>query len=326
MKIRNFIVTLISLFCFIGIGITLSRQQSQRADQVLSNSGLSSPYYVYQPQSEKTIRSLLEYLNKNWPNSNLQVHFRSKYNTDQVLIWSNYDLKTQPMSDKNSRYFKKSDFQGQIPFAVISAQTKENLLTLQGNRYLNENNHYYAIIGQLKENTESPYRQTAYYLTTGEKQSTSQAKLNNFYIVIDGLPKSNKQRVANYLNASVSTVDYANTYNKQHGISPTKKFVFVCFCIIVALINSGIWATLAVSPITKFKIKSSILNSLFTNSFIRFLLIDTILFLLVVLISPIFLFYSDKSQLFILLGFLWLMEVFTFIIILILTRYRRKNG
>lgn len=325
MKIRNFIVTLISLLCFLGLAISLSRQQSQRADQILSNSGLSSPYYVYQTKSNKPIKSLIKYLNRNWQNSNLQVHFRSKYNSNQILIWSNYNLKSQPMANKDSRYFNKSDFQGQIPFAVISAQTKENLVTLQGNRYLTENNHYYSVIGQLKENMESPYRQTAYYLSTGEKQSTGDARLNNFNIVIDGLSKNDKQKVANYLKGSVVTVNYAGKYNKQHGISPTKKFIFACFCIIVALINSGIWATLSISTITKFKIKNALLNKLFTNSFVRFLLINTGLFLISILLPPLFMFYSNLSQLFLLLGFLWLMETFTFLLILFLTRYRREK-
>ncbi|GBG05318.1 hypothetical protein NR996_06280 [Lactobacillus rodentium] len=323
MKIRNFIITLISLFCFIGIGLSLSRQQSQRADQVLNNNGLSSPYYVYNSKKHQSIKSFIKYLNKNWSGERLQVHFRSKYNSDQILIWANYNLKSQPMANSNSRYFNKSDFQGTIPFAVISAETKENLFTMQNNRYLSENNHYFSVIGQLKKNTESPYRQTAYYLTTGEKQTTGKAALNNFYIVIDGLPKNDKQKVAHYLRASTRTVNYAGKYNKRHGISPTKKFVFTCFCIIVGLINSGIWATIVISPVSKFKIKSQILTKLFTNSFVRFFLVNTILFLGTGLILPLFNFYSDISQLFVLLGFLWLMENFTFIIVLLLSRRRR---
>lgn len=325
MKIKNFIVTLISLLCFLGLASSLSRQQSQRADQILSNSGLSSPYYVYQTKSNKPIKSLIKYLNNNWQNSNLQVHFRSKYNNNQILIWSNYNLKSQPMANKDSRYFNKSDFQGRIPFAVISAQTKENLVTLQGNRYLIENNHYYSVIGQLKENMESPYRQTAYYLSTGERQSTANAKLNNFNIVIDGISKGDKQKVANYLKGSVVTVNDAGKYNKKHGISPTKKFVFACLCIIIALVNSGLWATLSLSSITKFKIKNSLLNKLFTNSFIRFLLINTVLFLISSLLPPLFMFYSNRIQLFLLLGFLWLSEMFTFLFVLFLTRFRREK-
>lgn len=325
MKIRNFMVIFISLLCFIGLGLSLSRQQSQRADQVLSNNGLASPYYVYQPKSNKTIKDMLNYLNKNWSHANLQVHFRSKYNTNQILIWANYNVKSQPMADKESRYFNKSDFQGEIPFAVISAQTKENLVTLQGNHYLNENNQYYAVIGQLKENSESPYRQTAYYLTTGTKQPTSKSHLNNYNIVVDGLPKNDKQKLANYLHASVTTVNYATKYNKQHGISPTKKFILTCLCVIIALINSGVWATLSVSSITKFKIKSDLLNSLFANSFIRYLLINTMLGIVVGLIMPVFLFYSNRVQLFTLLGSVWFMETFTFILVLFLTRSRRNE-
>ncbi|QNQ80399.1 hypothetical protein [Lactobacillus sp. PV034] len=326
MKLRNFIVTLISLICFIGVGLSLSRQQSQRADQVLNNSGLSSPYYVFDPKSHQTIQQVIHYLNKEWPHTNLQVHFRSKYDSNQILIWANYNLKSQPMANSSSRYFNKSDFKGSIPFAVISSETKENLVTLQNNRYLNENGHYFSVIGQLKRNSESPYRQTAYYLTTGEKQVTGKAKVENFYVVIDGLPKNNKNKVARHLNASTQTVNYANKYNKRHGISPTKKFIFTCICIIIALVNSGVWATIAIAPVTKFRIKSPILTKIFTNSFFRFFVINTFLLIVSSIVLPLFNFYSNLSQLYQLLGFLWIMESLTFIIVLILLRSKRKNA
>lgn len=327
MKLKRLIVILVSLLCFIGLGVTLSKQQSQRADQILTHNGLSSPYYIFTTNKKKTIRTFIKYLEKNWPKSNLQVHFKTKKNPNRILIWSNYNLKSQPMAKGSSRYFNKSNFQGSISFAVISAQTQDNLIIAQGNRYLKEKNNYYSVLGQLKENTESPYAQTAYYLTTGVEQPTSKSELRHYDITIDGLPKKDKTRVQKYLAASVKTVDYAKSYNRQHGINPTKKFLFSTICIILALIDSAIWAILASSPLKNTHFKHSAFQRLLANSSIRFILIDTILMLIAYGVLPTLLFYSNYLQLFFLFTIVWILQLFTFGLTLYVNRQRKdKDG
>lgn len=59
MEIKRLILLIISFVTFLGLGMILSRQQSQRADQVLNNNGLSSTYYVFKSKKKHNIKQLL---------------------------------------------------------------------------------------------------------------------------------------------------------------------------------------------------------------------------------------------------------------------------
>ena len=95
MKIKRLILLIISFVAFLGLGLILSRQQSQRADQVLNNNGLSSTYYVFKSKKKRSIKQLLNYVNRNFAHDKVQIHFESNYIPDRVLIWANYNLKSQ---------------------------------------------------------------------------------------------------------------------------------------------------------------------------------------------------------------------------------------
>ena len=199
MKIKRLILLIISFLAFLGLGLILSRQQSQRADQVLSNNGLSSTYYVFNPKKKHNIKQFLTYVNKNFSHDKVQIHFESDYIPDRVLIWANYNLKSQPLAKGSSRYFSKNDFDGTIPFAVISSDTKDRVVTLQNNHYLKENNDYVTIIGELKKNNESQNGQAVYYLSTGINQPTAKESITNYKVVVDGLNKNEANALQHYL-------------------------------------------------------------------------------------------------------------------------------
>lgn len=328
MKFKKFLVILVSLLCFFGLGLTLSKQQSQRADQILTNNGLSSPYYVFNPNKKMSIRTFLKHLDKKHSNEQLQVHFKSKYDNGRILIWSNYNLKSQPMAKGSSRYFNKSDFQGAIPFAVVSPKTKTELAVFQGNRYIQEGTHYYSVIGELKQNNENPNGQTAYYLTTGIEQNTSRENIKNFNVVIDGLNRNDASSIRKYLHANMQAVDYSSTYNKNHHISPTKKFMLAVFCVVVALIDAIVWAILDSVPLKRARFKNLIVSKLLRNSYLRFIVTDFFMLLIVYLAMPVHFFYSNRGQLFNLLIFVYLMQVVTFFFTTWFVRLRKgeKNG
>ena len=219
MKIKRLILLIISFLAFLGLGLILSRQQSQRADQVLSNNGLSSTYYVFNPKKKHNIKQFLTYINKNSSHDKVQIHFESDYIPDRVLIWANYNLKSQPLAKGSSRYFSKNDFDGTIPFAVISSDTKDRVVTLQNNHYLKENNDYVTIIGELKKNNESQNGQAVYYLSTGINQPTAKESITNYKVVVDGLNKNEANALQHYLRGSMQIKDFSKTYNRQHGIA-----------------------------------------------------------------------------------------------------------
>lgn len=325
MNIKKIVIYLISVLSFIGLGITLSLQQSQRADQVLNNNGLSAKYYVYTVKDKLKVKDLLNFLNKKIDNNHLQVHLKSKYDQNRILIWANYNIPSQPLAKSSSRYFTKSDFDNQIPLAVISAQTKDGVMLFQGHHYLKENNRYITVIGQLKGNSESENSQKVYYLTTGVKQPTANEALNDYQVSIDGLNNNQASQVKKYLGGSQKIVDFASTYNRQHGINPTKKFLFAIICIIVILITSAVMGILDSKKATVPFSKKSLINYLLGSSVFKYVLLSLLTVVVIFGGMQLTNFYSDKMQLFNLYGILWALEILTYGTMLFFKRGKEKK-
>ena len=325
MKIKRLILLITSFLAFLGLGLILSRQQSQSADQVLSNNGLSSTYYVFNPKKKHNIKQFLTYVNKNFSHDKVQIHFESDYIPDRVLIWANYNLKSQPLAKGSSRYFSKNDFDGTIPFAVISSDTKHRVVTLQNNHYLKENNDYVTIIGELKKNNESQNGQAVYYLSTGINQPTAKESITNYKVVVDGLNKNEANALQHYLRGSMQIKDFSKTYNKQHGISPTKKLICAIFCVVIALIVAAIAAVLAENPVNLKYVPGKIWAHLLADSGLRFFLANGIIVILTSLGLQTWSFYSNHSQLYVLFLIVFAMQIITYVLMLLLIKIKKEK-
>ena len=311
MNFKKIIIFLISILCFVGLGITLSIQQSQRADQMLNNNGLSAKYYVYTVKKNKKIKNLLEYLNS-MNNKHLQVHLKSRYDNNRILIWANYDIPSQPLARVSSRYFTKSDFDSQIPLAVISSQTKEGIMTFQGHHYLKENDRYITVIGQLKSNRESENSQKVYYLTTGIHQPTANEALSDYQVSIDGLNDRQAANVKKFLGGKQKVVDFAKTYNRQHGINPTKKFIFAILCVIVALATSAIMGVIDSKNSKLAFAKQSFLRYLLKNNTFKYVFSNIIVILAIFVILQFTNFFSNRLQLLSLYAIIFILQCLTY--------------
>lgn len=325
MKIKRLILLIISFLAFLGLGLILSRQQSQRADQVLSNNGLSSTYYVFNPKKKHNIKQFLTYVNKKFSHDKVQIHFESDYIPDRVLIWANYNLKSQPLAKGSSRYFSKNDFDGTIPFAVISSDTKDRVVTLQNNHYLKENNDYVTIIGELKKNNESQNGEAVYYLSTGINQPTAKESITNYKVVVDGLNKNEANALQHYLRGSMQIKDFSKTYNRQHGISPTKKLIAAILCVVIALIVAAIAAVLAENPVNLKYVSSKIWAHLLADSGLRFFLANGIIIILTSLGLQTWNFYSNHSQLYVLFLVVFAMQIITYVLMLLLIKIKKEK-
>ncbi|MFQ3624862.1 hypothetical protein U2F58_04700 [Lactobacillus johnsonii] len=325
MKIKRLILLIISFLAFLGLGLILSRQQSQKADQVLSNNGLSSTYYVFNPKKKHNIKQFLTYVNKKFSHDKVQIHFESDYIPDRVLIWANYNLKSQPLAKGSSRYFSKNDFDGTIPFAVISSDTKDRVVTLQNNHYLKENNDYVTIIGELKKNNESQNGEAVYYLSTGINQPTAKESITNYKVVVDGLNKNEANTLQHYLRGSMQIKDFSKTYNRQHGISPTKKLIGAILCVVIALIVAAIAAVLAENPVNLKYVSSKIWAHLLADSGLRFFLANGIIVILTSLGLQTWNFYSNHSQLYVLFLIVFAMQIITYVLMLLLIKIKKEK-
>ncbi len=290
MKIKRLILLIISFLAFLGLGLILSRQQSQRADQVLSNNGLSSTYYVFNPKKKHNIKQFLTYVNKNFSHDKVQIHFESDYIPDRVLIWANYNLKSQPLAKGSSRY-----------------------------------NDYVTIIGELKKNNESQNGEAVYYLSTGINQPTAKESITNYKEVVDGLNKNEANALQHYLRGSMQIKDFSKTYNKQHGISPTKKLIGAIFCVVIALIVAAIAAVLAENPVNLKYVSSKIWAHLLADSGLRFFLANGIIVILTSLGLQTWSFYSNHSQLYVLFLVVFAMQIITYVLMLLLIKIKKEK-
>lgn len=325
MKIKRFILLIVSFLAFLGLGLILSRQQSQRADQVLNNNGLSSTYYVFNSKKKHNVKQLLTYVNKNFSHEKIQIHFESNYIPERVLIWANYNLKSQPLAKGSSRYFNKSDFDGAIPFAVISSDTKNKVVTFQNNHYLKENNDYVTIIGELKQNNESQTGQAVYYLSTGINQPTAKETIANYKVVVDGLSKNDANILHRYLGGKMQVVDFSKTYNKQHGISPTKKLIGAILCVVIALMVATLAAVLAENPVNLKFVPGKIWAHLIADSGLRFFLANGLIVILTALGLQAWRFYSNHSQLYILFSIVFVVQIVTYVLMLLLIKIKKEK-
>lgn len=325
MKIKRFILLIVSFLAFLGLGLILSRQQSQRADQVLNNNGLSSTYYVFNSKKKYNVKQLLTYVNKKFSHDKIQIHFESNYIPERVLIWANYNLKSQPLAKGSSRYFNKSDFDGAIPFAVISSDTKNKVVTFQNNHYLKENNDYVTIIGELKQNNESQTGQSVYYLSTGINQPTAKESIVNYKVVVDGLSKNDANILHRYLGGKMQVVDFSKTYNKQHGISPTKKLIGAILCVVIALMVAALAAVLAENPVNLKFVSGKIWAHLIADSGLRFFLANGLIVILTALGLQAWIFYSNHSQLYILFSIVFVVQIITYVLMLLLIKIKKEK-
>ncbi len=255
----------------------------------------------------------------------MQIHFESDYIPDRVLIWANYNLKSQPLAKGSSRYFSKNDFDGTIPFAVISSDTKDRVVTLQNNHYLKENNDYVTIIGELKKNNESQNGQAVYYLSTGINQPTAKESITNYKVVVDGLNKNEANALQHYLRGSMQIKDFSKTYNRQHGISPTKKLIGAIFCVVIALIVAAIAAVLAENPVNLKYVPGKIWAHLLADSGLRFFLANGIIVILTSLGLQTWSFYSNHSQLYVLFLIVFAMQIITYVLMLLLIKIKKEK-
>ncbi|QNQ82313.1 hypothetical protein [Lactobacillus sp. PV012] len=319
-NIKKVFLLVINLLALVGIGLSLSLQQSQQADRILNNNGLSPKYNVYKVSNNKTIKELITDLNK-YPNNQIQVHLKSKYDTDRVLIWANYTPSSLPLEKSSDRYFSKSDFTNQVPLAVVGEAAKNNVITYQNHPYLKLDNQYISVIGQFKNSAKAK----GYYLITGVNLPTANEKLKNYIISVDGLSNKQATTLAKQLKASHKVVDYATTYNRQHGINPTKKFIFTLLCVVVILCSSWIWGMIDSNQNRRLLVKRDIIQFLVKNNIFRFVMENLVLIGFTYLAIQALCFFLNKQSLLGLYFIIYLLECATYGLSLLFNQRKDKN-
>ena len=128
-----------------------------------------------------------------------------------------------------------------------------------------------------------------------------------------------------YSKGNMQTKDFSKTYNRQHGISPTKKLIAAILCVVIALVVAAIAAVLAENPVNLKFVPGKIWAHLLADSGLRFFLANGIVVLLTSLGLQTWKFYSNHSQLYILFLVVFAMQIITYVLMLLAIKIKKEK-
>lgn len=270
MNLKKLTFIFITFLTFIASGLLLSNVQSREADQLLEAHGLDNNTRSLNIESNENIKSFLEYLSQKYHQKNLQVHFESKLDKKQVLIWANHNIHQLPT--QRGRYFNSADFNGKVSFAVLGPDVKRNVIEVQNNQYIRLNNRYYSVIGEFKNYHQ--IGQQNYYLSTGINQTTANEKLRNYTIYIDG-PVAILRRIAKKYQTKLIYPSFVKK-RQFYRLSVVHEIILILLLFVLALITNALVAIIDYRQSSLTRLKANLFRNWFINKNIRLILMEAI--------------------------------------------------
>lgn len=322
MNWKKIIFLLIILLSFLGTGAILSNVQSREADQMLEGHGMSNNTRYFVTHKKQTVQKFLAYLIKKYPHDKIQLHLDNRQNKNEVLVWANHPTLNLPT--QTGHYFQSDDFKGQITFAVIGPNVKENLVERQNNLYLYSQNRYFSVIGQLKDYHQS--EQTKYYLSTGINQPTAKKTLKYFRIVIDCSNHRHLQSIAKHYGGKL----HVPAFVKNHQIyrfSVIREMLLIMLLWLIAGGANALLALLNMRQVRLTHLRGNLLRNWIINRSLRLFLIESLLAILAAIILHMRMFFNKPDHLWLLLAGNWLFILIAYVIGIIVfnRREQRKN-
>ena len=310
MNFKRIFLLLVPLIMFLGIGTMISNIQSDYADEVLEAHGLTNNTRYFRTDSDESISSFLRYLNKNYKNHQIQLHFDSNYEKKQVLVWSNHVVKSLPT--ETGRYFSPDDFEGKVSFAVLGPTAKINVLEAQNNKYVVLGRNYYSVIGTFKNYPQ--VEMDKYYLSTGVNQPTARDQLRNYRIVIDSTPYV-ISKIAKHYHAKLHIPSFVQEHHRDR-LSVLPNILMLITCMILGVVTNIVLAILMMRQAKLTHLHGDLFRNWVINRSARTLMVEGVCGLLAYIFLRWHAFYSVASVLSIVLLVAWLMNVVAFCITL----------
>ena len=157
---------------------------------------------------------------------------------------------------------------------MLGPETKNVQITeSQGNQYLNWNNDYYSVIGDLKHYHQM--EQNKYYLSTGIDQPTAKNKLKDYRIVIDS---SNKviHKIAKHYHVKVNTPSFVKNH-QIHRFSILKEIAIILLFWIFIVVCNGLLAFLNIQQLNKSHLRGHLSRNWIINSSVQLILLESLI-------------------------------------------------
>lgn len=320
MNWKKISLILIVFLTFLATGFMLSNIQSREADQLLDAHGMSNNTHYFYTNKKQNIGEFLTYLRMRFPKDHIQVHLDNQKEKEQVLVWANYKIQSLPT--QKGQYFSPDDFKGQISFAVLGPDTKNNVVELQGNQYVIYKKHYYSVIGEFKNYHQT--EQKKYYLTTGIKQATSKEKLKNFKIIIDSPNRNVIKTVGEKYHAKLEIPAFVKSHQYLR-LSVLKEIFLILLFWIIGIICNIFIALIEWRQVKLAHLKRKFFVNWLINRGLRLILIETLLAIIALVILQWTAFFNKSFHLLEIIVVNWSLVLFTYIISWIIINKKEKK-
>lgn len=185
---KKFISSIIIFFIVLLAAVAISKNDAIKYNNTMNRLGMSDSATVLRTNSKQTVTGAVKKLDQS-NLSHYQIIFFSKNNSSFGYIYSNHTLRKIPTT--SGRYFSKSDFKSQIPFAVQGQQSDIKSYKPQSQSYIKADNRYISVIGNIGfNNADNLNDQTLVSLSP--TQPKVNRKLSELVPVIDGPAVSSK--------------------------------------------------------------------------------------------------------------------------------------
>ncbi|MFC6323257.1 hypothetical protein [Companilactobacillus baiquanensis] len=186
---KKIISSIIIFIVVLLAGTAISKSDSIKYSNTMNRLGMSEDATVLETNSKKNLVTAIKDLNEK-KLSSYQLIFFDKSNSDIGYIY-NYK-KNGKLPITSGRYFSKSDFSSQIPFAVQGKSSEIEEYKPQSQSYIKVGKRYISVIGNMGfGNSDLLNDQTLISLSPNQQKSNK--SLKNVITVLDGKALSSKE-------------------------------------------------------------------------------------------------------------------------------------
>ncbi|WP_125713981.1 hypothetical protein [Companilactobacillus kedongensis] len=186
---KKIISSIVIFIVVLLAGTAISKSDSIKYSNTMNRLGMSEDATVLETNSKKSLVTAIKDLNKKKLTS-YQITFFDKNNSDIGYIY-NYK-KNDKLPIISGRYFSKSDFSSQIPFAVQGKSSEIEVYKPQSQSYIKVGQRYISVIGTMGfGNSDLLNDQTL--ISLSPNQPKIKKSLKNVVTVLDGRAVTSKE-------------------------------------------------------------------------------------------------------------------------------------
>ncbi|MFD1471261.1 hypothetical protein [Companilactobacillus mishanensis] len=275
---KKIISSIIIFLLVLLAAVAVSKSDSIKYNNTMNRLGMSDDATVMKTSSKRNLTSTVEALSKA-KLSDYQIIFFDKSNSSFGYIYSHNLLRKLPTV--SGRYFSKTDFKSEIPFAVQGQQSETTSYKPQSQEYIKTDKRYISVIGNIGFNNADILNEQT-LVSLSPTQPKSNKKLNQLIPVVDGRVLSNKSDLTKMkkiikVNSTHKYSPQSDDFSEVQTNKSDNLYILSLLLIFLALIAVDIYILLPL----RFDVKKTQLTGDLKNNYRNGLLLRYLLFTMI---------------------------------------------